>query len=226
MNLVVFDCDGTLADSQYAIFRAMAETFAALGLLPPARERVREIVGLSLAEVMTQLLPNADGALIDRLAGRYREVAAALRRRPEHGEPLFPGAKEAIARLASRGDLVLGLATGKSRAGVAQLFAREGLQSYFSTVQTSDAHPSKPHPAMLEAAMAEAGASPEATIMVGDSTYDMEMARLAGVAAIGVAWGYHPPSALVAAGASVIVGEFEGLEPALDRLLSGLKKAS
>lgn len=226
MNLVVFDCDGTLADSQHAIVHAMVETFAAEGLVAPRRVPVLDVVGLSLAEAMTRLLPDAGGELIVRLTRRYREVAAAMRRRPEHGEPLFPGARSALSRLASRGGLVLGLATGRSRSGVDRLLDAEGLASVFATIQTSDTHPSKPNPAMLEQAMADVGAGPAQTVMVGDSTYDMEMARSAGVAAIGVAWGYHPPSALVAAGALTIVGDFDALEPALDRLLSRMKRAS
>ncbi len=226
MKLIVFDCDGTLADSQHAIVRAMADAFAAEGLPPPPRERVLSIVGLSLAQAMARLAPAAGGALVRRLADRYREVASAAPRRPDHGEPLFPGARETIARLAARGDAVLGVATGKSLSGLDRLLDREGLRPFFATLQTSDTHPSKPHPAMLLEAMAEAGADPALTVMIGDSTYDVEMARSAGAAMIGVAWGYHPPSALLAAGAGTIAQDFEALEREIDRLLPPIAKAS
>lgn len=226
MKLIVFDCDGTLADSQHAIVRAMADTFAAEGLAPPPRERVLAIVGLSLAQAMARLAPEASGARVRRLAGRYRGIASAMRGRAEHGEPLFPGARETVARLAARGDFILGVATGKSRSGLDQLLDREGLRPFFATLQTSDTHPSKPHPAMLLEAMADAGADPVETVMIGDSTYDVEMARSAGAAVIGVAWGYHPPSALLEAGAQTIARDFDDLEPEIDRLLSVAAKTS
>lgn len=227
MNLVVFDCDGTIADSQYAIVQAMTHAFAAEGLEPPPRERVLDIVGLSLAEAMARLIPTADADLVHRLAERYRAVSADLRTRPRHAEPLFPDARETLVRLAMRGDLLLGIATGKSRAGVDRLFAQEGgLKPLFATVQTSDIHPSKPHPAMLEAAMRDVGVGPERTVMVGDSTFDVSMARAAGVAMIGVKWGYHSANALAAAGADVVADDFAAIEPAVDRLLATRARAA
>ena len=107
---------------------------------------------------------------------------------------------------------MLGIATGKSRRGIDRLFEREGWASRFLTVQTADDHPSKPHPAMIRAAMAETGVGPERTVMVGDTTFDVEMALAAGVGALGVAWGYHPPEELREAGA-------HGIIESCDRLL-------
>jgi phosphoglycolate phosphatase len=226
MKLVVFDCDGTLADSQHAIVRAMTETFVKEGLDPPPRARVLSVVGLSTLEAMVRLVPGLSLPIARRLAERYRSVAAALRRRPEHGEPLFPGACDALRRLAQRGDLLLGLATGKSRAAVDQLIEREGLHDLFATIQTADANPSKPHPAMLFQAMHEAGVTAPETVMVGDSTFDVEMARAARVATIGVSWGYHDELALTAAGAAAIIRDFAELEPEIDRALAGLAQTS
>lgn len=218
MRLVIFDCDGTIVDSQHAIVTAMEQAFGAAGMEAPARERVLDVVGLSLIEAVGRLVPGAKRDLVASLADRYKLAFAELRARPEHHEPLFPGAREAIVSLAERDDVVLGIATGKSRRGVVALFDREGLHPYFATVQTADTHPSKPHPSMIEQAMAEAGVGREATVMVGDTTYDIEMARAAGVGAVAVSWGYHPAASLAGAGAHVIIDRYAELPPAIDRL--------
>jgi phosphoglycolate phosphatase len=124
-----------------------------------------------------------------------------------------------------REDLLLGMATGKSRRGVAAILERFGLVSHFVTVQTADTHPSKPDPSMLLKAMAETGVRPADTVMIGDTTFDIEMARAAGAGAIGVAWGYHPVVALEKAGAHVIVDRCEDLIGAagLDANLAGAR---
>lgn len=215
MNLIVFDCDGTLADSQHAIVAAMVETFAAEGLPLPTREQTLDVVGLSLTQAMRRLMPAADEALVVRLARRYKVCADAFRAEAAHIEPLFPGTRDALFRLAARPNTALSLATGKSREAVDSLFAREGLASLFSSIQTADTHPSKPHPSMLLEAMAETGSQSRDTVMVGDSTYDCEMAQALGVAFIGVTWGYHPPEALAKAGANVLVRDFPELEDAI-----------
>ena len=132
-------------------------------------------------------------------------------------EPLFPGALATLVELDRQGRL-LGVATGKSRPGLLSVLDHHGLTSLFASLQTADRHPSKPHPAMLEAAMRETGSAPGETLMVGDTSYDMAMARAAGVGAIGVAWGYHPAASLVAAGATTILERFEDL---LDPTLGG-----
>jgi phosphoglycolate phosphatase len=133
---------------------------------------------------------------------------------------LFPQAKETIAHLADLKEHLLGIATGKSRRGIDRLFDREGWHKSFATIQTADDHPSKPHPSMLLEAMRETGAAPASTVMVGDTSYDIEMARAAGACAIGVAWGYHTVAELTGAGAKVIVERFEDLPAALDDVLS------
>jgi phosphoglycolate phosphatase len=207
MKLIVFDCDGTLADSQHMIVTAMERAFAANGLIAPLRDHVLSVVGLSLANAIVRLVPEHNGSLIEKLAGDYKTAFHELRRSGELEEPLYSGVREALSELASRENVLLGIATGKSRRGIEALLAREGLLEIFYTVQTADTHPSKPHPSMLHAAMAAAGVAPEAAIMVGDTTYDMEMARAAGVDAIGVAWGYHPESLLTAAGARAVIRE-------------------
>jgi phosphoglycolate phosphatase len=225
MKLVIFDCDGTIVDSQHAILRAMTLAFAAAGLAPPARESVLAVVGLSLANAIARLLPQPDPALVHSLAEAYKAAFAELRLNPAHHEPLFPRARETLAALAGRGDLLLGLATGKSKRGVDALFQREGLRRYFMTIQTADTHPSKPHPAMVHEAMAEAGVQALDTVVVGDTTFDVEMARLAGTGSIGVTWGYHPAAHLSASGAHALVDGFGDLPEALDRLFRRLEAA-
>jgi phosphoglycolate phosphatase len=220
MKLVIFDCDGTLVDSQHHIVAAMEEAFGAERLLPPPREAVVSVVGLSLTTAVARLLP-ADGDMsqIVRIADAYKAAFAARRQRPDHDEPLFPGVGEAVRALSERDNVLLGIATGKSRRGVAAVLEREGFSRLFATIQTADTHPSKPDPSMIMAAMAETGAAPRDTLMIGDTTYDIEMALGAGVGAVGVGWGYHPAAALRDAGAHILVETGHELEPALDKLM-------
>jgi phosphoglycolate phosphatase len=219
-KLVIFDCDGTLVDSQHAIVGAMTDAFLSESLEAPPRDRIVSVVGLSLAIAVARLVPEeTELARIDRLAEAYKAAFAARRMRPDHHEPLFDGVRETIARLAARDDVILGIATGKSRRGVAAVLEREGWNALFATVQTADTNPSKPHPAMIHAAIDETAAATSDTVMIGDTTYDVEMAREAGTAAIGVTWGYHAEDALRAAGAHRISADCAELEQALDQIL-------
>lgn len=202
-SLVVFDCDGTLVDGQHSICAAMTRAFEGAQVEPPARAAILSIVGLSLPHAMARLLPDAEADFHDRLCDGYRSAFHAMRRAGEVAEPLYPGIADLIERLDGEGWL-LGVATGKSDRGLNIVLSQHGLLGRFVTLQTADRHPSKPHPAMLLAAMAEAGAAPEQTVMIGDTEYDIDMAHAAGVRAIGVGWGYHPPALLHAAGAHAV----------------------
>jgi phosphoglycolate phosphatase len=216
VRLVVFDVDGTLIDSQAQIVAAMGHAFAAMSLVCPPREAILSIVGLSLPQAMAELVPEPDVALHAELVRHYRDSFAALR--VQENAPLYPGAREALEALAESGAWVLGVATGKSRRGLDHAIAAHGLGGFFRTTQVADDHPSKPHPAMLHAALAEAGADPAQAVMIGDTTYDIAMGRAAGTRTLGVGWGYHPPAALAGAGADRILDSFEALVPALDQL--------
>jgi phosphoglycolate phosphatase len=207
--LIVFDCDGTLVDSQRLIVEAARRTLIAHGLEPLAAGEIRTVIGLSLDLALAKLVPDADAPTIASLVDTYRGAWRALRAQGVR-EPLFPGAREVLATLDRRGHL-LGIATGKSRPGLIDVLDHHGLTTLFVSLQTADRHPSKPHPGMLEAAMRETGSEPADTLMVGDTGFDMEMARAAGVRAIGVAWGYHPTALLEAAGAETILSGFEQL---------------
>jgi len=204
-RLALFDCDGTLVDSQHNICAAMEECFAAAGLAAPARERTRSVVGLSLVEAMRALLPESEVEFHASLAEDYKRAFQAMRARGLAEEPLYEGVRELIDRLDAEGWL-LGIATGKSDRGVALCLEHHGLAGRFITLQTADRHPSKPHPSMVEQAMADAGAAPETCLMIGDTSFDMAMARAAGVTAIGVAWGYHDSDSLWRAGAHHVAG--------------------
>ena len=206
MRLAVFDCDGTLVDGQADVCAAMDQAFAVAGLAPPDRHQTRRMVGLSLPEAMRKLLPQGDPATHEALAAHYREAYRARRTAGVLDEPLFEGIAALLERLTGAGWL-LGVATGKSDRGLAHCLSTHGIAGHFVTLQTADRHPSKPHPAMLQAAMAAVGAAPGDTAMIGDTAYDIAMARAAGVRGIGVSWGYHPPEELTAAGAVAVAGD-------------------
>lgn len=211
IRLIVFDCDGTIVDSQHLIAAAMAETFSAEGLMPPTTALVRRVVGLSLEQAIARLLPQDRVPDAARLADAYKHVFQRLRSDPiMPQDPLFPLARETLRELAA-GDYLLGIATGKSRRGLEVTLERHGLADLFATVQTADDAPSKPDPAMLRQAMAETAAAPGETIVVGDTVFDMMMAANAGVRALGVAWGYHAPEELRTAGAFAVLDGFAEL---------------
>lgn len=209
-HLVVFDVDGTLVDSQANILSAMNRTFDRHDLAPPDPYAVRRVVGLSLTEAMQVLLPDAPADLHARLAEDYRTIFQTLRGEGRVSEPLYPGAREALESLAGAG-ILLGLATGKSDRGLAHCLDTHGLRHLFVTLQTADRHPSKPDPAMLHAAIAEAGMAPQGTWMVGDTMFDMAMGQAAGTRTLGVNWGYHEPQELIESGAARVVASFPEL---------------
>lgn len=215
-KLALFDCDGTLVDSQANICTAVEQAFDAHALTRPPRSAIRRIVGLSLVEAMAALLPGADNAKHQAIAEAYRTAFLRLRSAGTMGEePLYHGIVETLETLAATG-WAMGVATGKSDRGLAHILAHHGIAHHFITLQTADRHPSKPHPSMIDTAMADAGAAPETTVMIGDTSFDMAMARAAGARAVGVAWGYHPADELRAAGAHVIVDGVGALIGALE----------
>jgi phosphoglycolate phosphatase len=167
---------------------------------------------------MRRLVPEAEPRQHLALADAYRRAFWRHRAAGAHAEELFAGALDLLVTLHARQGTLLGIATGKSRRGVAHLIARHGFEGWFATVQTSDDHPSKPDPAMLRAALAETGIAAGDAVMVGDTSFDMEMARAAGLKALGVAWGHHEAGVLESAGAQNIAGNFNELQQQLDSL--------
>ena len=218
LRLVIFDVDGTLVDSQSHIVAAMDAAFAANGLTPPDRAQTLSIVGLSLPVAIARLAPHHPDR-VDALVEAYKHAFATLRR--ENGpalSPLFPGARAALDALAAEDQTLLAIATGKSRRGLLHILDLHDLHRHFHTIQTADDHPSKPHPSMIEACLAETGVAPARAVILGDTTFDIDMGRAAGIAALGVAWGYHAPAALAASGADDILHSFDALPAALHRI--------
>jgi phosphoglycolate phosphatase len=226
MRLVIFDCDGTLIDSQHAIVDCMTLAFGSLGLAAPTRADVLGIVGLSLPEALQALAPGESAIVRSQLIEAYRSGFVGVRQRLGQTEPVYDGVAAAVGALAACPHTVLGIATGKSKRGVARLLAQEGWEGAFLTIQTADDHPSKPHPSMIHKAMADAGTAPCDTVMIGDTTYDMEMARSAGVGALGVSWGYHAPDRLARAGAHAVVDAGAQLLGAIDQRLVAQREAA
>jgi phosphoglycolate phosphatase len=219
MRLIVFDMDGTLIDTHALIAEHMAAAFRAAELREPSAADVRTIIGLTLPHAVGRLAHTEDAALIDRLVEDYKYRYRISLELAADREPLFPGALEVLDRLRAAEDTLLGIATGKGLAGVTRILALHRLGEHFVTLQTPDHNPGKPHPGMLLRAMAETGADPASTVMIGDTVFDIELAVNAGVAAIGVEWGYHDPADLAAAGAVTLVKRYDQLEAAIEAVL-------
>lgn len=216
LRLVIFDVDGTLVDSQAEILAAMSLAFQSEGLLMPERGVVLSIVGLSLAEAFAVLCPDTTSAQRDRLVEAYKAAFMQLRTQDQEMGPLFPGARAALDVLAAQDHTLLAVATGKSRRGLDKVLERHGLTGVFHSEQVADHHPSKPNPSMILTALNETGVSPQKAVMLGDTTYDMDMARAAGIKKIGVTWGYHPAETLQP---DVMIDDFAALHEAVDQLI-------
>lgn len=211
LRLIVFDVDGTLVDSQADIVASMTHAFDRAGARVPDRSTILSIVGLSLPQAMPRLAPDLPAATHTKMVDWYKEAYIDLRAKTgaAQSSPLYPHALDIIETLHAVPENLLGLATGKSRRGLDKLIEAHNLARYFVTTQVSDFHPSKPHPSMLHAALAETGTTPGNAVMIGDTSFDMDMAAAAGMPGIGVSWGYHPATALTAA--KHIIDDFRDL---------------
>ncbi|WP_343345563.1 HAD-IA family hydrolase [Sphingomicrobium sp. XHP0239] len=203
--LAIFDCDGTLVDSGATIHRALDASLRHHGLECPPREEAQRVIGLSLVEAMKALVPDADH---DALAETYKEAFVDLRERGEAVESPYDGIPDLLTAFANAG-WTLAVATGKSEKGLRHVLDLNGWSDRFACLHTADGHPSKPNPSMIFSAMNECYADPKDTVMIGDTSHDMRMARNARVGAIGVAWGYHPVAELEEGGAHAIAGKAE-----------------
>jgi phosphoglycolate phosphatase len=208
--LVVLDCDGTLVDSQSGIVLSMEQAFETMRLAPPSAHDIRRIVGLTVETAVARLAPEADAGMIEELSYQFREAFAALRRGDLLEEPLYPGALEAIRCLKEEG-ATMAIATGKSLRGLLATLQHHGIEQEFAALQTCDDAPSKPAPDMLYNLMIALDVRPARVVMVGDTTFDMMMARSAKTAALGVAWGYHEPDELIRAGAARVLTSYADL---------------
>jgi phosphoglycolate phosphatase len=202
-RLAIFDCDGTLVDSGATIYAALKASMEQHGFKVPPPSVSRRVIGLHLTEAMAALLPRESAERHQSLAEDYKAAFMRLRAVGQVEEPLFDGVLELLDALEADGWL-LAVATGKSDRGLRHCLEQHGIHTRFVSLQTADRHPSKPHPSMVRKAIADGGATPGTTIVVGDTSFDMAMAVAAGAAGIGAAWGYHEPEELIEAGAIAV----------------------
>lgn len=203
LQLAIFDCDGTLVDSQHAIVRAMTDAFVHANVEPPSREEILKVVGLPLRGCVEVLLPSGSDELIDRVAEGYREVFRVNREKGQDEPPLYPGTMELLEEL-HRAGVLLAIATGKSRRGLTHTMKVHGLNPLFVDSKTADDGPGKPNPDILFDLMETWRVRPESCCMIGDTTFDIEMGVNAKMKSFGVSWGYHSPAMLEGAGAASI----------------------
>lgn len=191
-DLIVFDWDGTLMDSAATIVHALQAAARDVGVAPPSEEKARHIIGLGLREALEHALPDLSPEHYSNLSERYRYHYLAR----DHELVLFDGAKALVEELADKG-YMLAVATGKTRKGLERAFAQSGLGPVFHDSRCADECHSKPHPQMLLELMQAFGVIPERTLMIGDTTHDLNMARSAGAAGLGVGYGAHPLASLL-----------------------------
>ncbi len=206
-DLIVFDWDGTLLDSPRAIVACIQAACRDLGIEPPDDHRARHVIGLGLHDALSTALPQLAPSEYFRVAERYRHHFLSI----DEQLNLFAGASELIEKLHAYG-LLLGVATGKSRRGLERALATSGLGEFFHGTRCADETHPKPHPAMLEEIMAELGVGAERTLMVGDTTHDLLMARNARVDALAVSFGAHSRQSLLAEQPRICVDSFEELD--------------
>ncbi len=214
--LIVFDCDGTLVDSQYGIIAGMEAAFRAHKLEIPSARDIRRTVGLPLDAAIKRLVPVNASPDIGELVAAYRSASNEWRGKDVDEEPMFPDVRKVLETLTASG-YTLGVATGKSWRGLQDTLRRHDITDYFQTLKSADDGQGKPHPGILRDAMTETGAVPTRTVMIGDTTYDIQMAVNAGSLSIGVAWGYHETEELSAAGANCIAKSFRDLPALIDK---------
>lgn len=204
-ELIVFDWDGTLMDSEATIVRCLQMAARDLGVAEPAARRARDVIGLGLHEAVASLFPKADEIQVDALAQQYRKHFLSKDREPS---PLFPGARELLQNLASR-NYFLAVATGKSRRGLDMELAHTGLGELFHVTRCADEAFSKPHPQILFDVLDHLGMEKQQALVIGDTQYDMQMAANAGSDAIGVSFGVHTPERLREYGALTVVDDLQ-----------------
>lgn len=217
MRLVIFDLDGTLIDSEALIVRTVGDAFRAVNEPVPSDAAIRSISGITARDAMAILAPAATSERVDTILesyrAHYRSNAGVAR------EPLFKGALDALDRLQADPETILAVATGKGYKGAVTLLERHGIIGRFHSIETPDHNRGKPDPQMIETAMSKAGVTRGQSVMIGDTVHDMRMARAAGVAAIGVTWGYHERGELLAEGADVVIDSFDQLDGAIGQLI-------
>lgn len=205
--LAAFDLDGTLLDSASSIVERVIACWEACGFPPPDPALARRIIGLPWQESVLTLLPDAGPDEFAKIRAFYEDVREGRRAAPPVSEALFEGARGTLEQLHDRG-FALAIVTSRNSDRLAELLSQHGIDEFFFACKTADMGPAKPDPYLLRAAMAEAGTSAKSTVMIGDTTFDIEMAVEAGAGAVGVSWGVHEVGELRTAGAHRIVDSF------------------
>jgi phosphoglycolate phosphatase len=214
-SLLIFDWDGTLADSAGHIVSNMQQAIGALNLPPRPDQAIRELIGLGPVDAMQRLFPELDGNEVMRLLGEHRRSAAPGNMATD--APLFAGAHEALSYLRGEG-YVLAVATGKYRPGLNRsLSAHPFLNSLFRVTRCADESADKPDPLMLRQILDETGIAAEQALMIGDTEFDIGMARALNMPALGVSCGVHEPGRLLRAGAEAVLESVGGLPAWLAR---------
>ncbi len=205
-DLIVFDWDGTVMDSTAVIAGSIQAACRDLGMTVPDDETARHVIGLGLQQALRYAVPGMPEELMPEMVARYRHHFLSQ----DQAIPLFAGARETIEELHDAG-YWLGVATGKNRAGLDRALESTGLKKYFHATRTADQTFSKPHPAMLFELMDELAVSPERTLMVGDTTHDVQLAQNANVDVVAVGHGAHPPEQLQELNPLALVEDFAQL---------------
>ncbi|SCA55260.1 putative phosphoglycolate phosphatase [Candidatus Terasakiella magnetica] len=218
LQLAIFDCDGTLVDSQHSIINAMDLTCSTYGFDKISRDSVRRVVGLPLEIAMEQLFEDQTQSMHHEMAETYRSHFRDMRLAGDVEEPLFDGTIKALDDLEADGWL-LGVATGKAMRGLIPTLETHDLQNKFATLQTACRAMGKPHPEMVEKALSETGVEAKNAVVIGDTTYDIHMAGNANVKSIGVSWGYHDAEELMDAGAACIIHDYSELKQAINKVM-------
>ena len=193
-QLIVFDWDGTLIDSEARIVNCMRAAITDLQLPARSHDEMRNVIGLGLQEALATLYPEGNPAIYQDLVDRYRHHFLVQDDTPS---ALFAGVESLLEELSERGHYIA-IATGKGRLGLDKALDETGLRSYFDYTRCADETRSKPHPQMLEEIMDRLGAEPNDTLMIGDTEYDMQMANNAGTSALAVSYGVHDKQRLLA----------------------------
>ncbi len=214
LQLVVFDYDGTLVDSHAGFHRAFAAAFVAIGQTPPGEDDTRALVGLPLREAVGRFVPSPDKQTLSEFSRAMRAARDFMRASNEPPDVLIPGTRTVLETFEQAG-VLLGIATNKSRKGLDHSMAFHDIAKFFVATRTADETHAKPHPAMIEELLSETGVEMENAVVIGDTVTDMELARNAGVPAVGVTWGYHDAQTLIECGAGAVIDRYAQLSQAL-----------
>ena len=216
--LAAFDLDGTLLNSSNSIVSAVTECWKVCGFPVPNSQDIKKIIGLPWEESVKELLPDAGAKEFKLIKEYYAEVAQGKRERPKQDQKLFPGVRRMLKEVREAG-YILAIITSRSGGRLRELLARHGIERQFATLKTTDNGPGKPNPFLMYQTLKELNVPKNNAVMIGDTTFDMEMSKNAGTFGIGVSWGVHPVSDLETSGANEIVNNVEEILPALQRLI-------